>query len=47
MAAEHEMRSIANVVEVIAVTHFQANAYPLVGVPDETLLAAIFGQSSL
>ena len=47
MAAEHEMRSIANVVEVIAVTYFQANAYLVVGVPNEILFTARPGQSPL
>lgn len=46
-AAEREMRSVANMVEVMVVAYCRANAYPLVGVPDETLLAAKFGQSSL
>lgn len=39
-AAEREMRSVVNMVEVMVVAYCRANAYPLVGVPDETLLAA-------
>lgn len=46
-AAEREMRSVANMVEVMVVAYCRANAYPLVGVPEETLLAAKPGQSLL
>lgn len=46
-AAEREMRSVANMVEVMVVAYCRSNHYPLVGVPDETLLAAKPGQSSL
>lgn len=37
LAAEREMRSIANMVEVIVVAYFRAQGYPLEGVPDDTL----------
>ena len=47
IAAEREMRSVANMVEVMVVAYCRSNHYPLVGVPDETLLAAIPGRSSL
>ena len=46
-AAEREMRSMANMVEVMVVAYCRSNHYPLVGVPDETLLAANPGQSPL
>lgn len=46
-AAEREMRSVANMVEVMVVAYCRANAYPLVGVPEETLFAAKPGQSLL
>ncbi|MBH2043135.1 hypothetical protein [Polaromonas sp.] len=44
-AAEREMRSVANMVEVMVVAYCRSNQYPLVGVPDETLLAAKSGHS--
>ena len=47
IAAEREMRSVANMVEVMVVAYCRSNNYPLVGVPDETLLAAKSWQSSL
>ena len=37
LAAEREMRSIANMVEVMVVTYCRAQGYPLEGVPDNTL----------
>lgn len=37
-AAEREMRSLANMIEVMVVTYCRAQGYPLEGVPDETLL---------
>lgn len=46
-AAQREMRSVANMVEVMVVSYCRSNNYPLAGVPDETLLAAKSGQSSL
>ena len=46
-AAEREMRSVANMVEVMVVAYCRANNYPLVGVPDATLLAPNPGQSPL
>ena len=36
-AAEREMRSLANMVEVMVVAYFRAQGYPLEGVPDDTL----------
>lgn len=37
LAAEREMRSLANMVEVMVVEYCRAQGYPLKGVPDETL----------
>jgi hypothetical protein len=37
MAAEREMRSRANMIEVMVVAYCRAQGYPLKGVPDETL----------
>ena len=37
-AAEREMRSLANMIEVMVVTYCRTQGYPLEGVPDETLL---------
>ena len=39
-AAEREMRSVANMVEVMVVAYCRANAYPLLGVSEETLHVA-------
>ncbi|GKT01012.1 hypothetical protein AVKW3434_16505 [Acidovorax sp. SUPP3434] len=36
-AAEREMRSLANMVEVMVVAYCRAQGYPLDGVPDDTL----------
>lgn len=36
-AAEKEMRSLANMVEVMVVTYCRAHGYPLPGVPNDTL----------
>lgn len=36
-AAEREMRSLANMVEVMVVTYCRGMGHPLDGVPDETL----------
>lgn len=36
-AAEREMRSVANMLEVMVVTYCRAQDYPLAGVPLETL----------
>jgi len=36
-AADCEMRSLANMVEVMVVSYCRAKGYPLEGVPDETL----------
>ena len=40
IAAEREMRSLANMVEVMVVAYCRANGYPLAGVPEKTLPAA-------
>ncbi|PKO27559.1 MAG: hypothetical protein CVU36_19715 [Betaproteobacteria bacterium HGW-Betaproteobacteria-9] len=36
-AAERELRSVANMMEVMVVAYCRAQGYPLEGVPDETL----------
>jgi len=36
-AAEREMRSLANMLEVMVVSYCRAQHYPLEGVPNETL----------
>lgn len=36
-AAQREMRSLANMMEVMVVAYCRAQGYPLEGVPDETL----------
>lgn len=36
-AADREMRSLANMVEVMVVAYCRAQGHPLEGVPDETL----------
>lgn len=36
-AAEREMRSIANMLEVMVIAYCRTNGYPLEGVPDEAL----------
>ena len=36
-AAEREMRSVANMLEVMVVTYCRAQGYPLEGVPEEAL----------
>lgn len=37
IAADREMRSLANMIEVLVVTYCRAQGYPLEGVPEETL----------
>lgn len=37
LASEREMRSLANMMEVMVVAYCRAQGYPLEGVPDETL----------
>ena len=37
LAAEREMRSLANMVEVMVVAYCRAQGYPLEGIPNETL----------
>lgn len=39
-AASREMRSLANMMEVMVVAYCRANGYPLAGVPDATLPTA-------
>ena len=46
-AAERDMRSVANMVEVMGVAYCRSNHYPLVGVPNETLHPAKLGHSPL
>lgn len=36
-AAEREMRSLANMIEVMVVTYCRSQGYPLDGVPSDTL----------
>lgn len=38
LAADREMRSLANMVEVMVVAYCRAQGYPLEGVPEETLV---------
>ena len=45
-AAGREMRSLANMLEVMVVAYCRANGYPLAGVSKETLPAAKSGQKS-
>lgn len=42
LAAAREMRSLANMVEVMVVAYCRAQGYPLEGVPDEILPNSIF-----
>ncbi|MFQ2382672.1 hypothetical protein [Aeromonas dhakensis] len=37
LAAEREMRSLANMIEVMVVAYCREHGYPLEGVPDEIL----------
>lgn len=37
LAADRELRSLANMIEVMVVAYCRAQGYPLKGVPDETL----------
>ena len=46
-AAEREMQSVANMVEVMGVPYCRFNHYPLVGVPHKTLLVVKPGHSPL
>lgn len=39
-AAERELRSLANMIEVMVVAYCRANGVPLEGVPDEALPAS-------
>jgi len=36
-AAEREMRSLANMIEVMVVAYCRSQGYPLAGVPNDTL----------
>ena len=38
-AAERDLRSLANMIEVMVVTYCRANRVPMDGIPDETLAA--------
>ncbi len=40
-AAGREMRSLANMVEVMVIAYCRSNGYPLPGVPAETLPSAV------
>lgn len=40
LASEREMRSLANMIEVMVVAYCRAHGYPLTGVPDETLASS-------
>lgn len=42
-AADREMRSVANMLEVMVVTYCRSQGYPLAGVPEETLANAVRG----
>lgn len=46
-AAELEMRSLANMLEVMVIAYCRSNGYPLTGVSTETLPNAAAGGSSL
>lgn len=37
MAADREMRSLANMIEVMVIAYCRVKGYPLEGVPEETL----------
>lgn len=39
-AADREMRSVANMLEVMVVAYCRAQGHPLAGVPDQTLAKA-------
>ncbi|WP_077032748.1 hypothetical protein [Pelomonas sp. KK5] len=41
VAADREMRSLANMLEVMVVAYCRSNGYPLEGVPQETLPNAV------
>mgnify|MGYP003333657300 CR=1 FL=1 len=41
VAAEREMRSLANMVEVMVIAYCRTHGYPLEGVPEEALPSAM------
>ena len=41
LAAEREMRSIANMVEVMVVAYCRSQGYPLTGIPSDALHATL------
>lgn len=45
-AAEREMRSLANMIEVMVVAYCRANGYPLEGIPAEALTSTRSGKTS-
>lgn len=45
-AAEREMRSVANMLEVMVITYCRSQGYPLPGVPEETLANAVRGSTA-
>ena len=47
LAAEREMRSIANMVEVMVVAYCRAQGYPLTGVPSDALPATLMRGSQV
>ena len=47
LAAEREMRSLANMVEVMVVAYCRAQGYPLTGVPSDALPATLMRGSQV
>ena len=47
LAAEREMRSLANMVEVMVVAYCRAQGYPLTGVPSDALPATLLRGSQV
>jgi hypothetical protein len=46
-AAELEIRSLANMLEVMVIAYCRSNGYPLTGVPAEALPSAAAGSRSI
>lgn len=46
LAAEREMRSVANMLEVMVISYCRAQGYPVEGVPAETLANSVFRAST-
>lgn len=46
VAAETEMRSLANMIEVMVIAYCRANSYPVSGVTEATLPAAKSGKAT-